>query len=167
MKITPARRLNGAVQLPGDKSISHRAAIIAALAKGTSQITNFSPSEDCAATLTCLQRLGVTIKAEAHVVIVEGVGESGLRAPAEDLYCGNSGSTMRMLAGVLAGQDFSSTMTGDDSLSSRPMQRIIEPLQLMGAELGSKNSKPPLMVNGRKPLKPIRYELPVASAQVK
>jgi len=167
MKITPARRLNGGVQLPGDKSISHRAAIIAALAKGTSQITNFSPSEDCAATLTCLQRLGVTIKAEAHIVIVEGVGESGLRAPAEDLYCGNSGSTMRMLAGVLAGQDFSSTMTGDDSLSSRPMRRIIEPLQMMGAVIGSNDDKPPLTINGRRPLKAIHYELPIASAQVK
>ena len=167
MQITPARRLNGRVQLPGDKSISHRAAIIAALAKGTSQITNFSPSEDCAATLTCLQRLGVTIKAEDRRIVIEGVGESGLRAPAEDLYCGNSGSTMRMLAGVLAGQDFSSTMTGDDSLSSRPMRRIIEPLQMMGAVIESNDDKPPLTIKGRRPLKAIHYELPIASAQVK
>lgn len=100
-------------------------------------------------------------------MIVQGAGGSGLRVANEALYCGNSGSTMRMLAGVLAGQEFSSTLTGDDSLSSRPMQRIIEPLQLMGAELGSKDGKPPLTVKGRKPLKPIRYELPVASAQVK
>ena len=167
MQITPARRLNGRVQLPGDKSISHRAAIIAALAKGTSQITNFSPSEDCAATLTCLQKLGVAIKAEDRRIIIEGVGESGLRAPAEDLYCGNSGSTMRMLAGVLAGQDFSSTMTGDDSLSSRPMRRIIEPLQMMAAVIGSNDDKPPLTIKGRRPLKAIHYELPIASAQVK
>jgi 3-phosphoshikimate 1-carboxyvinyltransferase len=167
MKITPARRINGRVQVPGDKSISHRAAIIAAVANGTSRITNFSPSEDCAATLSCLRKLGVSIQSEGGSVIVEGAGESGLRVASEALYCGNSGSTMRMLAGVLAGQDFSSTLTGDDSLSSRPMQRIIEPLQLMGAELGSKDAKPPLTVKGRKPLKPIRYELPVASAQVK
>lgn len=100
-------------------------------------------------------------------MIVQGACESGLRVANEPLYCGNSGSTLRMLAGVLAGQEFSSTLTGDDSLSSRPMQRIIEPLRLMGAELGSRNAKPPLTVKGRKPLKPIRYELPVASAQVK
>jgi 3-phosphoshikimate 1-carboxyvinyltransferase len=167
MKITPARRINGRVQLPGDKSISHRAAIIAALANGASRITNFSPSEDCAATLSCLRKLGVSIQSESSSLIVQGAGESGLRVANEALYCGNSGSTMRMLAGVLAGQDFSSTLTGDNSLNSRPMQRIIEPLQLMGAELGSKNAKPPLTVKGRKPLKPIRYELPVASAQVK
>lgn len=100
-------------------------------------------------------------------MIVQGAGESGLRAPSDSLYCGNSGSTMRILAGVLAGQDFSSTLTGDDSLSSRPMQRIIEPLQMMGAVLESENGKPPLTIKGRKPLKPIRYEMPVASAQVK
>jgi 3-phosphoshikimate 1-carboxyvinyltransferase len=167
MKITPARRINGRVQVPGDKSISHRAAIIAALANGTSRITNFSSSEDCAATLSCLRQLGVSIQSEGSSVVVQGVGDGGLRVANKPLYCGNSGSTMRMLAGVLAGQEFSSTLTGDDSLNSRPMQRIIEPLQLMGAELGSKNGKPPLTVKGHKSLKPIRYELPVASAQVK
>ena len=98
---------------------------------------------------------------------MQGAGESGFSAPNEALYCGNSGSTMRILAGVLAGQDFSSTLTGDDSLSSRPMQRIIEPLQMMGAEVRSENGKPPLTIKGRNPLKPIRYEMPVASAQVK
>ncbi|MCM3902859.1 MAG: 3-phosphoshikimate 1-carboxyvinyltransferase [Pyrinomonadaceae bacterium] len=167
MKITPARRIRGRVQVPGDKSISHRAAIIAALANGTSRITNLSPSEDCAATLSCLRKLGVSIQSEGSSVIAQGAGESGLRASNEPLYCGNSGSTMRMLAGVVAGQEFSSTLTGDDSLSSRPMQRIIEPLQLMGASIGSQNGKPPLTVKGSKPLNPIRYELPVASAQVK
>ncbi|MCM3869709.1 MAG: 3-phosphoshikimate 1-carboxyvinyltransferase [Pyrinomonadaceae bacterium] len=167
MKITPARRINGRAQLPGDKSISHRAAIFAALANGTSRITNYAPSEDCASTLSCLRKLGVSIQSEGSAVIVQGAGESGLRAPSDSLYCGNSGSTMRILAGVLAGQDFSSTLTGDDSLSSRPMQRIIEPLQMMGAVLESENGKPPLTIKGRKPLKPIRYEMPVASAQVK
>jgi 3-phosphoshikimate 1-carboxyvinyltransferase len=167
MKITPARRINGRVQVPGDKSISHRAAIIAALANGTSLIKNFSPSEDCAATLSCLRKLGISIQSEDSRVIVQGAGESGLRAATEALYCGNSGSTMRMLAGVLAGQDFTSTLTGDDSLSSRPMQRIIEPLHLMGAEVGSKDARPPLTIKGSNPLNPIRYALPVASAQVK
>ncbi|CAN5886777.1 3-phosphoshikimate 1-carboxyvinyltransferase [soil metagenome] len=167
MKITPARRINGRVQLPGDKSISHRAAIIAALANGTSRITSFSPSEDCAATLSCLRKLGVSIQSEGSNLIVQGVGGSGLRAPNESLYCGNSGSTMRMLAGVLAGQGFDSTLTGDNSLNSRPMQRIIEPLQMMGVKIESKNGKPPLKVKGLKLLKPIRYESPVASAQVK
>ena len=167
MKITPARRINGRAQLPGDKSISHRAAIFAALANGTSRITNYAPSEDCASTLSCLRKLGISIQSEGSGVIVQGVAETGLRAPNEALYCGNSGSTMRILAGVLAGQDFSSTLTGDDSLNSRPMQRIIEPLQLMGAVLESENGKPPLTIKGRKPLNPIRYEMPVASAQVK
>jgi len=167
MKITPARRINGRIQVPGDKSISHRAAIIAALAKGTSRITNFSPSEDCADTLSCLRKLGISIQSEGSCVMVQGAGESGLHPPTQELYCGNSGSTMRMLAGVLAGWDFFSTLTGDDSLSSRPMQRIIEPLQMMGAVIESENGKPPLTVKGSNPLKPIRYELPVASAQVK
>jgi 3-phosphoshikimate 1-carboxyvinyltransferase len=167
MKITPARRINGRAQLPGDKSISHRAAIFAALAQGTSRITNYAPSEDCASTLSCLRKLGVSIQSEGTSVIVRGAGESGLHAASEPLYCGNSGSTMRILAGVLAGQDFASTLTGDDSLSSRPMQRIIEPLQMMGAEIKSENGKPPLTINGTRLLKPIRYEMPVASAQVK
>lgn len=167
MKITPAHRISGQVQVPGDKSISHRAAIVAALANGTSRITNFSPSEDCAATLSCLRKLGVSIHSEGTSVKVQGAGGSGLRSTNEPLYCGNSGTTMRMLAGVLAGHDFSSTLTGDGSLSLRPMQRIIEPLQMMGAVVESKNGKPPLAVRGRQPLKAIRYELPVASAQVK
>jgi 3-phosphoshikimate 1-carboxyvinyltransferase len=167
MNITPARRINGRAQLPGDKSISHRAAIFAALANGTSRITNYAPSEDCASTLSCLRKLGVSIRSEGSGVIVQGAGATGLSAPDDALYCGNSGSTMRILAGVLAGQDFSSTLTGDDSLSSRPMQRIIEPLQMMGAEVKSENGKPPLTITGRKSLTAIRYEMPVASAQVK
>jgi 3-phosphoshikimate 1-carboxyvinyltransferase len=167
MKIRPARRINGKAQLPGDKSISHRAAIFAALANGTSRITNYAPSEDCASTLSCLGKLGVSLQTEGTNVIVQGAGESRLRAANDALYCGNSGSTMRILAGVLAGQDFSSTLTGDDSLSSRPMQRIIEPLEMMGAEVLSENGKPPLTIKGTRLLKPIRYEMPVASAQVK
>lgn len=164
MKISPARRLRGQVRLPGDKSISHRAAIIAALATGTSRITNFSASDDCRATLSCLRQLGVSVRTEGNTLQVAG-GE--LRATDAPLDCRNSGSTIRMLAGVLAGQNFSSTLTGDPSLRLRPMQRIIEPLTNMGAKVTSANQKPPIRIEGALPLIPIRYELPIASAQVK
>jgi 3-phosphoshikimate 1-carboxyvinyltransferase len=167
MKIRPARRINGRVCPSGDKSISHRAAIIAALAEGTSQLSNFSPGADCASTLSCLEQLGVSIIRAGETLRVGGVGLTGWRAPTAPLDCGNSGSTMRMLAGVLAGQGFTSALTGDASLRARPMKRIIEPLQMMGAELQSQDGKPPLTIKGRRPLKSIRYELPVASAQVK
>lgn len=165
MRITPARRINGQIRVPGDKSISHRAAIIASLATGTSRISNFSPSEDCAATLSCLERLGVSVVRSNEDVQVSC--EKGLLNPRQELECGNSGSSIRMLAGVLAGHDLTATLTGDESLSSRPMNRIIEPLENMGATVKSRAGKPPLTVIGTKPLKPIRYELPVASAQVK
>ncbi len=167
MRIRPARRIDGRVCLPGDKSISHRAALIAALATGSLQISNFSTSQDCAATLACLKTLGVAIHTEGPNVQVEGVGRSGLRSSREALDCGNSGSTMRMLAGVLAGQNFTSTLTGDGSLRSRPMTRIVEPLEMMGARVLTQNGKPPLAIQGTASLQPIRYELPVASAQVK
>jgi 3-phosphoshikimate 1-carboxyvinyltransferase len=167
MRIQPARRIRGELRLPGDKSISHRAAILSALARGTARIKNFSTSEDCAATLNCLRELGVNVERDAASVLVEGVGLQGLSAPQASLDCGNSGSTMRMLAGVLAGQDFVSTLTGDDSLRSRPMKRIIEPLELMGARISSDNGRAPLQIEGRKPLKAISYKMPVESAQVK
>lgn len=165
MRISPARRVNGRIRLPGDKSISHRAAIIAALAATASHIKNFSTSQDCAATLSCLEQLGVGIERSGEKVRVDGM--RGLALPTATLDCGNSGSTIRMLAGVLAGQSFTSTLTGDDSLRSRPMKRIIEPLEMMGARVESYEGKPPLTVAGRSPLTAIRYELPVASAQVK
>jgi 3-phosphoshikimate 1-carboxyvinyltransferase len=155
------------LRLPGDKSISHRAAILSALARGPTQIKNFSTSEDCAATLNCLRELGVKIEHDGTSVLVEGVGLDGLSAPQAPLDCGNSGSTMRMLAGVLAGQDFVSTLTGDDSLRSRPMKRIIEPLEMMGARISSDNGRAPLKIIGRRPLKAISYEMLVESAQVK
>ena len=141
--------------------------MIGALANGTSRISNFSTSEDCAATLRCLQQLGVSIKRESDDVIVQGVGTRGLRAPKEPLDCGNSGTTMRLLAGILAGQDFEATLNGDGSLRSRPMQRIIEPLKMMGAEISSNDGLPPLTIRGRYPLQSIDYDLLVASAQVK
>ncbi len=165
MKISPARRIKGKVRLPGDKSISHRAVLVAALANGESHVQNFSTSQDCASTLACLRELGVSIERKGNDVCVAVNGS--LRAPAKSLDCGNSGSTMRMLAGILAGQDFAATLTGDNSLQSRPMKRIIEPLEMMGARVVSQQGRPPLRIEGHRPLEPITYELPVASAQVK
>jgi 3-phosphoshikimate 1-carboxyvinyltransferase len=153
--------------MPGDKSISHRAAMIAALAEGTSSIRNFSTSADCTATLSCLTALGVAIERDNTAVAITGAGIDGLREPAGPLDCGNSGTTMRLLAGILAGQDFKSTLTGDESLRSRPMQRIIEPLQMMGARISSRDGRAPLVIYGHRELNAISYELLVASAQVK
>ena len=167
MKIKPARRLSGRCHLPGDKSISHRAALIAALAKGTSQISNFSPSQDCASTLSCLQGLGVSLARQGNRIRVEGKGLRGLRPPSLPLDCGNSGTTMRLLAGMLAAQDFPTILTGDDSLKTRPMKRIIEPLERMGARIVSLDGQPPLQITGNKILNPISYVLPLPSAQVK
>lgn len=167
MQISPARRIKGNVRLPGDKSISHRAALIAALANGSSRISNFSTSRDCESTLACLARLGVSIARDGNDICVEGAGNRGLRAPSEKLDCGNSASTMRMMAGMLAGQNFEAILTGDASLRSRPMKRIIQPLEMMGAQVLSKDGNPPLIIRGNASLEAIRYELFVASAQVK
>ena len=141
--------------------------MIAALATGTSHIRNYSSSADCAATLSCLLELGVQIDQNGSEITIQGVGDRGLQAAAVQLDCGNSGTTMRLLAGILAGQNFQSVLTGDESLRSRPMQRIIEPLQMMGATFSSHNGRAPLTIEGRRPLKTIDYELIVASAQVK
>lgn len=167
MKIRPARSIQGSITLPGDKSISHRAAIVAALAQGNSGINNFSTSSDCAATLECLAKLGVSIKKQGTNVQIEGAGDIGLGQPNETLDCGNSGSTMRLLSGVLASHELVSTLTGDESLRSRPMKRVIEPLTLMGARITSQDGKPPITIEGNRSLHPINYESPVASAQVK
>lgn len=171
MKIRSAKLLRGRTNVPGDKSVSHRAAIIAALAKGQTEITNFSTSADCASTLECLRGLGVGVERDGATVRVEGVGTGdGMRrfhAPSRALDCGNSGTTMRLLAGVLAAQPFGATLTGDESLSRRPMRRVIEPLELMGARLMSDEGHAPLVVEGRSPLASIEYEPPVISAQVK
>ena len=141
--------------------------MIAALAQGTSRISNFANSADCAATLSCLKKLGVAIAADGNDLLVHGVGLHGLREPGEPLDCANSGTTMRLLAGILAGQEFNWTLTGDASLRSRPMQRIIEPLQMMGAQISSHDGCAPLTIEGCSPLTAINYKLPVASAQVK
>lgn len=164
MKIASARRLKGTCDVPGDKSISHRTALIAALAGGTSLIENFSTGQDCTATLSCLSELGIGIQREGTTV---RVNSSSLRQPTRPLDCGNSGSTMRMLAGVLASQSFESTLVGDASLNARPMNRVVEPLEQMGTHITTNNGYPPLQIRGSGSLKAISYEMPVASAQVK
>lgn len=167
MKIQPAKSLNGRIRLPGDKSISHRAAILASMATGETHIENFATSADCASTLNCLKDLGVEIRREGSTVFIKGVGKTGFRKPTKELDCGNSGTTMRLLAGVLAGQNFDSILIGDESLSGRPMRRVIEPLELMGAKIESQNGCAPLKIHGVNHLRAISYKLPVASAQVK
>jgi 3-phosphoshikimate 1-carboxyvinyltransferase len=166
-KIKPAKSLTGTVQFPGDKSISHRYAMLGAIAEGPSEIHFFSTSADCQSTLSCLKQLGVKIERKDNVVTIEGAGLGGLRPAADPLDAGNSGSTMRMLAGILAGQPFRSVMVGDASLSRRPMKRVADPLSRMGAGIKSQQGGlPPLEIEGGA-LQPIRYEMPVASAQVK
>ncbi len=165
--VAPAERLAGVVRLPGDKSISHRYAMLAALAEGPSRIRNYSTGADCHSTLGCLRALGVPISEDGTAVRIEGTGLDGLRAPATRLDAGNSGSTIRMLSGILAGQPFASEIAGDESLARRPMRRIIEPLTQMGASIQARDDNfPPLRIAGR-PLRGIDYTLPVASAQVK
>ena len=165
--IRPVSGIAGTLSLPGDKSISHRYAMLAALARGRSTLTNYSTGADCASTLACLGSLGVRCEREGNRVEIEGCGLQGLSAPRAPLDAGNSGSTIRMLSGILAGQAFESAIQGDGSLSKRPMRRIMTPLRRMGAEIEADGGQfPPLVIRGR-PLQPIRYELPVASAQVK
>ena len=164
--IHPARGLSGAVRLPGDKSISHRYAMLGGIAEGTTKLENFSTGADCASTLGCLRSLGVKWDRDGGSVVIHGSGSS-LQAPSAPLDCGNSGSTIRMLSGILAGQQFTSELVGDESLSRRPMARIIAPLEKMGARIEAREGgRPPLRVFGAK-LKAIDYRLPVASAQVK
>ena len=165
--IRPARRIRGSVQLPGDKSISHRYAMLASIAEGPSRLENYSTGADCASTLGCMRALGVSWerKADQNVIEIQGKG-LGLSAPSTPLDCGNSGSTMRMLSGIVSGQSFTSEMIGDESLSRRPMERVIKPLSAMGARIESQQGKPPLRITGGG-LKPIDYKMPVASAQVK
>ncbi|MGB2751599.1 MAG: 3-phosphoshikimate 1-carboxyvinyltransferase [Pyrinomonadaceae bacterium] len=167
MKVKPAGSLQGIVELPGDKSISHRAAIIAAIADGTSQFEGFAASADCTSTLDCLRSLGVEIRRDGSTVFIDGVGKFGLKKSEAPLDCGNSGTTMRLLAGILAGQRFKSILTGDESLVKRPMRRIIEPLEQMGATITSDDGTAPLTIHGRYPLRAIAYHTPVASAQIK
>lgn len=167
MNIKPAKMLCGEINLPGDKSISHRAALFAALAAGETKIENFASSADCASTLACLEKLGVEIHRENSTVRIRGNGKNGFRASAENLDCGNSGTTVRLLSGILAGQNFASVLVGDESLSKRPMKRVIDPLTQMGANIEAEKNCLPMKIEGKNPLVPIEYELPIASAQVK
>src|SRR6204780_5188000 len=165
--IRPASTVGGVVRIPGDKSISHRYAMLAAIAEGVSRFHNFSAPRDCASTLNCVAKLGSAWKQlDDGAIEVHGVGPR-LRPPSEPLDCGNSGSTMRMLSGILAGQPFAGELFGDESLSRRPMARIINPLSEMGAKiLSSDAGRPPLRIQGGH-LKAIHYKPEVASAQVK
>lgn len=165
--VTPASRGAGRVRVPGDKSISHRYAMLAALADGESRISGYSPGADCAATLGCLRALGVSIKTTGPAAIaIAGRGLGGLRAPAAPLDAVNSGTTLRLLAGVVAGHPFRTVMGGDDSLQRRPMRRIIEPLTRMGARIDSTDGRAPLTIDGGR-LQGIVHEPQVPSAQVK
>ena len=165
--INPASLLSGTVLLPGDKSISHRYAMLAAIAGGTSVINHFAASRDCHSTLDCLRSLGVEVRESGETVTIAGRGLRGLRPHAGILDAGNSGTTIRLLSGILAGHPFNCSISGDESLSGRPMGRIIRPLRQMGAAIESRERDlPPLAIRGGS-LKGIRYRLPVASAQVK
>ncbi len=164
--IRPAKTFGGSMSLPGDKSISHRYAMLGAIAEGLTKLENFSTGADCASTLECLKALGVKWERIGDAVAIYGHGRK-LKKPAGVLDCGNSGSTIRMVSGILAGQNFTSELTGDGSLRRRPMARIIKPLEMMGANITSaKDGRPPLKISGGR-LKAIDYKMPVASAQVK
>jgi 3-phosphoshikimate 1-carboxyvinyltransferase len=162
MQVGPAQTVKGTVNLPADKSISHRAALLAAIADGTTVIDNYADSEDCSATLNCLEGLGVKIERSGSRVTVAGRGKDGLIAPNQPLDCGNSGTAMRLISGILAGQPFTSTLVGDASLQGRPMRRIMQPLGEMGVAIESKDGKAPLTVHGHRPLTAINYDMPVS-----
>ena len=168
MKLKKVEGLKGTISIPGDKSISHRAVMFGSLAKGTTHITNFLSGADCLATIDCFRAMGVRIEQDGTEVTVHGNGLHGLKKPEKQLDVGNSGTTPRLISGILCGQDFEVTLSGDASLNKRPMGRIMKPLSMMGAEIESVsgNGCAPLRING-KPLKAVHYESPVASAQVK
>lgn len=166
---TKVERLAGTIRVPGDKSISHRSIMFGSVAKGQTTIHGLLRGEDVLSTMQVFRDLGVTIEDDGQVVTVQGVGFDGLQAPKNALDMGNSGTSIRLISGVLAGQDFEVEMFGDDSLSKRPMDRVTKPLSQMGATISGQTDRdlPPLHLKGSKALKPIHYQLPVASAQVK
>lgn len=168
MEIPKLNKLHGKLTIPGDKSISHRAVMFGALAQGTTRITHFLEGADCLSTISCFQAMGIHIQKNKDKVLVEGKGLHGLQAPLDILDVGNSGTTTRLISGILAGQDFNSRLTGDASICQRPMGRIITPLSLMGAQITSQNQNgcAPLTIQGGH-LHGIHYQSPVASAQVK
>ncbi len=165
--VTPAKSLQGEITLPGDKSISHRAVLIGSISEGISEVENYCPGQDCNHTVEAMRQLGIEIILRGGKLYVYGQGLRGLSKAPGHLYAGNSGTLMRLLAGILAGQPFESVLTGDQYLTRRPMRRIIEPLSQMGAEIsGNNNQYPPLKIKGGR-LKPIWYQTPIPSAQVK
>lgn len=168
MEIKKVNKLNGTLAIPGDKSISHRAVMFGSLAEGTTRITNFLEGADCLSTISCFQKMGINIQNNNGEILVHGKGLHGLKAPDDVLDVGNSGTTTRLISGILAGQDFISELTGDASIRKRPMKRIITPLSQMGADIVSLNGNgcAPLKISGKK-LQAIHYDSPVASAQVK
>ncbi len=168
MLIKPAKCIRGELSVPGDKSISHRSVMLGSIANGKTEITGFLNGADCLSTIDCFRKMGVAIDVKGDVVTVHGKGMHGLKSPGQTLDVGNSGTTMRLISGILAPQNFDVTLTGDDSIKKRPMKRIIDPLSMMGAEIWSLsgNGCAPLRINGR-PLAGINYKIPVASAQVK
>src|ERR1700722_17844831 len=166
-QISPATSVSGAIQLPGDKSISHRYAMLASIAEGPTKISNYSTGADCQSTIACMRALGAASETKDGVVCIHGQGLDGPRGPSAALDAGNSGSTIRMLSGILAAQPFVTSIGGDESLSKRPMARIMTPLAEMGARIDAQENRfPPLTIHGAR-LHPIEYTLPVASAQVK
>ena len=168
MKFSKVTRLKGEVTIPGDKSISHRSVMFGAIAQGTTELHNFLQGADCLSTIFCFAQMGVDIANLSDRVLVHGNGMRGLKKPNQILDCGNSGTTIRLISGILAAQDFHVTLTGDESIQKRPMKRIMDPLSQMGADISSikDNGCAPLLINGKQ-LKGIHYLSPVASAQVK
>ncbi|WP_131781656.1 3-phosphoshikimate 1-carboxyvinyltransferase [Legionella gresilensis] len=165
---SPVEKLLGDITVPGDKSISHRAIMLGAIAHGTTTINGFLDGEDCLATLKAFCLMGVSIEGPiSQRVIIHGVGKYGLQPPTDTIDCGNSGTSIRLLAGLLAAQPFDSSLTGDASLLKRPMERVSRPLNQMGANINTTEGKPPLFIKGGKELVGITYEMPEASAQVK
>ena len=168
-KIQPGGRLHGEIRVPGDKSMSHRSIMLGSIAEGVTQVKGFLNAEDAMSTLEAFRAMGVKIEGPVNgKVTIYGVGKHGLQAPKAPLYLGNSGTSMRLLSGLLAGQAFNSTLTGDKSLESRPMRRVTAPLALMGAEIeAQENGTAPLHIKGNPHLQGIHYDMPIASAQVK
>lgn len=168
MRLRASSPLHGEISIPGDKSISHRSIMFGAIAKGTTRVQNFLQGADCLSTISCFEHMGISIENKGKEVLVHGRGMHGLTRPDQILDCGNSGTTTRLISGILSAQSFSTTLTGDASIQKRPMKRIIEPLSLMGADISSQNENgcAPLRING-KPLHGIHYHSKVASAQVK
>ena len=164
---SPCKSLSGVITIPGDKSISHRAIMMGSIANGVTKVRGFLQGNDSLTTLKSFQKMGVVIEQSGSNLTIKGLGMHGLKAPSKPLDLGNSGTSIRLMSGLLSAQSFNSKLCGDQSLSKRPMDRIIDPLRQMGAKISGVNSKPPLSISGNQSLNAITYELPIASAQIK